>query len=594
MSPEETQIISDVDEKLKNEKHSANDLQQRRHANWDDNYELYRNKVKVNRLTQRQAVNIPLMKETIKTVLSKIDDAPSIEWKEMGGDEDKEILLQEIWDANFRENKLELVDILDKKNVLLYGLGVKKLNIDETGVPIDAMDIYDVVFDPLMLANDVETARFVIHQNIFRTLESIMHDDKYTQEGKDNLKLWLGTDAGMITSDENRLLWRERQQRWRDMGRSESTRSHTGVAHRAISSTDEELFAAGDVIVNLTEHYTNLWNEETQEWERHVMVYANDDVMLSDMTLKEAIGVEFWPFVVWSEDPETNDVYPDGVADLVRTPNKVMNVWFSQLVENRTLKNFQMHWFTPSQNYTPQTYTPGPGAMLPAPPGEDINKVIKPVEVSGLDDTMPAIAALTNIVERGTGATAIDKGQSEQGSQTLGEVEIIVGKSVERAVGIAKFYQMSWQEVAWKWEQLMDANAPKVLNLYKQGKSGRLYTKKVMASDWQSDAGYRPLVSSSSEQEQNAIATLQKFQAISAQYPNNTELQSLTLKRSLQLLDITPEEQKRIEEAQQPAQPQVTNSAEEPAGEAPPQPAVNPEEAELDAEIQQSLANIGA
>lgn len=582
-------MIGDVlIERLVKEKRSANDLQHRKHDNWNDNYELYRNRVKTNRLTQRQAVNIPLMKETIKTLLSKIDDAPNIEWKEQGGDEDKEILFQEIWDSNFKENKLELVDVLDKKNVLLYGLGTKKLNIDEKGIPVTAMDVFDVVFDPLMLANDVETARFIVHQNIFRTLQEILVDERYSEEGKKDLERWVATDSGMVASDDNRELWRERQERWRNMGNDSESATRTGTTHHALSDTDEQLFAAGDTVVNLSEHYTNVWDEKKKAWVRHVMVYANDQFLLTDDTLEEAIGVEFWPFTIWSEDPETNDVYPDSVADLVRTPNKVMNVWFSQLIENRTLKNFQMHWFMPGQNYAPKTYTPGPGVMLPAPPGDDINKVIKPVEISGLDDTMPAIAALTNIVERGTGATAIEKGSTEQGSQTLGEVEILASKSVERTVGMAKFYRMAWYELAWKWSRMMHANAPKVLTLYKRGQSGRLYTKKVMASDWQTKEGYDPIVVSSSEQERNDIATIQKWQAVMAQHPENQILKELALKRELQVLDLTPDELKQVTDAAapQPAQPQQQGQPQAPQG--------GGEEEQLMGDISASLANLGA
>ena len=89
------------------EKKSAIDLRERKHEDWDDNYLLYRNKVKTNRLTQRQAVNIPLMKETIKTLLSRIDEPPEIEWKELGGDEQKELIYQEVWTDQAKKNKLD-------------------------------------------------------------------------------------------------------------------------------------------------------------------------------------------------------------------------------------------------------------------------------------------------------------------------------------------------------------------------------------------------------------------------------------------------------------------------------------------------------
>lgn len=533
--------LSDLMLKLRNEKKAANELQVRRHEDWNDNYSLYRNKVKTNRLTQRQAVNIPLMKETIKTILSGIDDAPKVEWVELGGDEDKELVYQEVWNDKYKGANFELEDIKDKKNVLLYGIAPSKLNIVEDGIDWSAMDPFDITFDPLMQPGNVESARFIIHQNIFKSVREILADDKYTSEGKENLKIWADSPPGIVQSDENKKHWEEKMQRLKDMG----------VNHK-----DFPLFAGGDRIVNLNEHFTNIWNTTTQKWERTVVVYAEDTIELLKEPLEELIGVEFWPFTVWVEDPETQDIYADGVADLVRTPNKILNVWLSQLIENRTLKNFQMHWFLPSENYQPMTYQPGPGVMLPSPPGEDINKVIKPVEISGLDDTLGAINAITQIVERGSGATALEKGTPEGGTQTLGEVKILVGKAQERTIGMAKFYRLARYEMAWKWNKLMHANAPKFLKLYKTASSGKIYPKRVYAGDWKSEAGYEPLVRSSSEQEQETTKTIQKFMFVLSQFPNNGALRKIAQKRELEILNLTPEELKQVEDAEETAMQQ--------------------------------------
>ena len=530
-------------EKLYAEKETGRKLQEHKHIDWNDNYELYRNKVKTNRLTQRQAVNIPLMKETVKTLLSRIDDAPNVEWKELSGDEQKELIYQEIWNQQFKDNNMELIDILDKKNVLLNGFSVKKLNIGESGIDVSVLDAYDIYIDPLTNPWDLESARFITHQNIFRSIRDILADEKYTKEGKDQIKMWADTAPGMTQSTKNREDWEKKMERTRSMG---------------VQHSEFALYAAGDRLVNLTEHLYSQWDAHKNKFIRRVCVYADDHIELYNETLMDCIGVDFWPLIYWSEDPELGDIYPDSVADLVRTPNKVLNVWFSQLIENRTLKNFQMHWFMPTQGYTPTTYTPGPGMMLPAPPGgDDINKVIKPVEISGLDDTLEAISALTNIVERGTGATAIEKGQGEQGNQTLGEIQILVGKANERATGMAKFYRLSWYELTWKWNKLMHANKPKFLKLFKQGRSGKLYPKRVYAGDWVSQAGYEPMVRSTSEQEVETTKSLQKFQFVMSQFPNNIALRKIAQKRELEALDLTPEELRQVEEAEEQTQQQA-------------------------------------
>lgn len=522
-------------DKLLAEKKSGREIQDRKHEDWNDTYELYRNKVRTNRLTQRQAVNIPLMKETIKTLLSRIDEAPEIEWKELSGDMQKELIYQEIWEQNARDNKLEIIDLLDKKNVLLYGYSVKKLNIKKDGVGIDVLDVFDTTFDPLMKPCDIESARFVINLNIFRSVREILADDRYTEKGKHELKIWADSPEGISQSSQAKEDFEEKMERLKAMG---------------VDHSDFPLFAGGDRIVNLTEHFTRVWNKKQKKFERRVVVYADDKIELLDESLEDLLGVDFWPFVLWSEDPETNEIYPDSVADLVRTPNKVLNVWFSQLIENRTLKNFQMHWFDATQaNYTPQTYEPGPGRMLPAP--GDPSKTIKPVEISGLDDTMGAIQALVQIVERASGATAIEKGQAEEGQQTLGEIQILTSKAGERVTGMAKFYRNAWYELAWKWDKLMHSNAPSFLKLEKQARSGKIYPKRVYTKDWVSDIGYRPIVRSSSEQEEEGIKGLQKFDAVLQRFPNNQALVKIAQRRMLEILDLTPEELREIEETQE-------------------------------------------
>lgn len=572
--------------KLLSEKKSARDFQVRKHDDWQENYELYRNKVRTNRLTQRQAVNIPLMKETIKTLLSGVDDAPSVDWSEKSGDQMKEIIYQEIWNDAFKKEKLEWKDILDKKNVLLYGLSTKKLNINEKGVCVDVLDVYDVIYDPLTNPLDIETARFIVHQNILRPLREILVDSRYTKKGKEELKQWLASDKGLIQSGKNKEEWNKRQERIRAMG---------------VNDEQFALFAGGDVMVNLTEHYCNIWNPKTEKFERRVVVYADDTIELMDELLVDLIGVESWPFVMWSEDPETNDIYPDGVADLVRTPNKILNVWFSQQVENRTLQNFQMHWFDSTiQGYQPQTYEPGPGRMLPAP--GDPSKTIMPVQVNGLDETFNAINFLTNIVERGTGATALEKGQGEQTAQTLGEVQILVGKAGERAKTMAKFYKGSWYDLAKKWDAMMQANSFPKMYLYKTGNDGKVYEKIVYNSDWKSKAGYEPSVASSSEQEADDVKSVQKFGFVMQQFPNNVALKKIVQQRELKLLDLTPQELKEIEDeetrmqemAEQQAKDAQMQQQMQPQQQMAPQqqqPQANPNEDALFKELEAQLAN---
>lgn len=549
-------------QKLQSEKKIAIEFAERRYDDWNENYELYRNKVKTNRLTQRQAVNIPLIKETVKTLLSKIDDVPKVDWKDLGGDDQKELYFQEMWNNDFDRLNMEGIDVQDKKTNLLYGRSFKKLNWNDKGMDVRALDIFDIVVDPLADPLDLETARFLIHQNIFRSLRDILADDRYSEQGKASLKVWLSSPEGIIQSSKEKEQWEAKLDRLKSLG---------------LGDNEFALFAGGDTIVNLTEHHSDIWNEKTKKFERKVIVYANDSIELLNESMMDLLGVDFYPFVTWAEDIETQDFWSDSVSDLLRVPNKVVNVWFSQLVENRTLRNFQMHWYdSTAEGFSPQTYEPGPGRMLPAP--GDPNKTIMPVDVQGLDETLNAISFVTSIAERASGATAIEKGQAEQGQQTLGEIQILVGKATERIKTVGKAYRRSWKELAQKYQAIVDANCTAKMTLYKKGRDKKMWPVVIYPADWKSEKGYEAIVGSSAELEENTIKTLQKFQVVLQQFPDNIVLKKISQRRMLETLDLSPEELEEVQGFYENPQPQmpVEGQPQQPQGQ-PMQPPAGPQ-----------------
>jgi hypothetical protein len=535
--------------RLKREYDAAAECQARRHDAWDEIYRFYRNKVSTNRLTQRQAVHLPLMRETIKTLLSRIDDSPKVNWKSEKGDLKAEMILQAMWDYDSRACDFEGTDRLDKKNVLMYGRSFTKLNWTADGFTMDVLDPHDIIVDPLMNPEDVETARFLVHRNIYRSLRDVLADPKYDAGAKRRLAAWVGSGHGKMETGENREAMEEKLERLRSMG---------------ADSSDFDRFAAGDVILNLAEHLTQVWDPKLKRFVRRVQVVGDGRELLYDRPLREALGVEFWPVVTWVEDAETVDPWPNALADDVRVPNKVVDVWFSQMVENRTLRNFQMHWFDATNpKYVPQTYEPGPGRMLPAPGNP--KDTIMPVDISGLDETLGAIDFVRTIVERSTAATAIEKGQSDSGTQTLGEVELLVNKSMERTMGMAKAYRRAWQERAVKWEAMTRANVTGPVNLLKPSRSGKLWPLKAWPNDWKKAGEFIPTVESSSEQESENIRAIQKMQFVMSQFPNNSALRRISQRRMLSAVDLTLDEMREVEQSEEESQKKALQAVSAPA-----------------------------
>jgi hypothetical protein len=103
----------------------------------------------------------------------------------------------------------------------------------------------------------------------------------------------------------------------------------------------------------------------------------------------------------------------------------------------------------------------------------------------------------------------------------------------------------------------MDANAPSKINLYKIGRSGKAYPKKVLYKDWKSEAGYEPIISSSSEHETETTKGIQKWMFVISQFPQNPAIRKIAQSRIMELVDVSPEELKEIQEAEDQSANQI-------------------------------------
>ena len=525
--------------KLNTNKDAAFKFQQRRHSDWNENYTLYRDKVIINRLTQRQSVNIPLIKETLRTILAQTDDAPDLFFEELSNDKQKEIFLNEYFLKNAQDNKLEIKDIVDKKQEYLYGRTFKKLNVVNGAPYVEILDPYDVLVDRYADPADLDTAQFIIHQHIFRILREIENNPLYDQGVITKLKIFYATEGGLIKSGENAQSLAEKNQRMETMGDVDITNP-----------------LLGEVYVELNEHYIKLWDEAKKKFEIHLVTTcsgAGTEILL-DKPLEEIIGKtkdDYWqnhyPILSWADDVERSDIWSDGVADIVRTPNKILNAWFSQLVENRTLRNFGMNYYDSTlKGFVPPTFEPKPFGWYPLP-GKP-NEVFQKVDIPNLLESLDEMTFLIQLVEKAVGATANIKGVSEKKQITLGEVQIMLGKAMERMSGIAKFYKLSWKEFGEKWVKLVEAQNDNLqpVKLYKKSFKGNYFEKEISPNDWKSEVGYKVKVISSAEQEQETIQVIQKLNAIIAQMPNNSPLLEIYHKKLLDLGGLNADEMREV------------------------------------------------
>jgi len=536
---------------------SGFNYRERRHNDWNENYTLGRDKVTTNRLTQRQSVNLPLMKLTLKTILKDMDDMPVVEFEELDNQKEKETFYNEYWKHIGTINNFELQDIVDKKQEFYFGRTFDQWQVVDGVVKMTVQDPMDILVDRFMNPFDLHSSRFLIHTHIFKALSELEKNKDYDQDAVRELTLWHASDQGLIKAKENLQLLQDKNQKLSDMG---------------VSDIDAPIL--GETYVELTMHFVYDRRSESDEEELFLKVSADDMVILMNKPLEDVIGVtkdHFWrnhfPYVTWAGDLERQDFWSDGTADMVRTPNKVANAWFSQLVENRTLKNLNMNLFNSSiEGFAPQTWQPQAWGMygIPIPPGGKISDVFQQMPVQDLTESLDELQFLISIIEKGTGATPTQQGVKQPGQITLGEVQLTLNEAKERVKGQSKFYTQAWKDRGLIFIKLLEASRDKIdaVRIEKKGRNtNNIYTKTISPKDWESEAGYSCKVWSQDEKNAQNQESLQKINVAKTIMPDNPIVDTVYKRKLLEFSDFTPdelndamdyEEQKRLMLMQQP------------------------------------------
>src|SRR5258708_5904913 len=98
----------ELDEVMQINSDAAYWYQYRRHPDWTENYTLYRDRVMVNRITQRQTVNIPMMKYIIMATLKAVDDPCDLYFRNRDNNEQKEIFANSHCHQVLRNKKINI------------------------------------------------------------------------------------------------------------------------------------------------------------------------------------------------------------------------------------------------------------------------------------------------------------------------------------------------------------------------------------------------------------------------------------------------------------------------------------------------------
>jgi hypothetical protein len=520
---------------LINNKDDGYKYRERRQVDWRENYTLYRDKVTVNRLTQRQSVNIPLMKQTIKTLLKDVDDMPVLYFENLQNDKEAEMMENEYWKWTVDQNSMEIQDLVDKKQVFLFGRSFDQWQIVDGKIKMTVIDPEDILVSRYMNPFELNSSRYLIHTHIFVPLSVLEMNKDYDQEQIKDLKKWFLTTQGLIKAKDNQESLMEKNKRLADMG---------------LDDVDSPVL--GETYVELTLHFVYREKEEAEGEELYLYVEAENHNILMKKRLEDVIGVtqdHYWqdhyPYNSWADDLERQDFWSDGVADIVRTPNKVMNSWFSQLVENRTLRNFGMHYYdtTASEVFQPQTFEAKAWGWYGVP-GKP-NEIIQKVDIPDLSESLDEMQYVTQMLEKATGATPTQQGMQTERQITLGEVQLALGEAKERIRGMSKYYTPAWKRRGEIFIKLLEAGADQIdaVKVYKKGRNtNNLFEREIAPKDWKAHEGYRVEVWSMEEKMNHDTEALQKLNAVKVNMPDNPKVDEVYKRKLVEFAGLDPDE----------------------------------------------------
>lgn len=533
-------------QRLQFNKQSGYNYRERRQEDWLENYMLYRDRVIVNRLTQRQSVNIPIMKQHIRTLLKDVDDMPVVQFENYDTHptaKEPEVFINEFWKLTLDDNKMEIKDIVDKKQVFLFGRSFDQWQIIDGRVVVTIEDPQDILVDRYMDPTDIDTTRFLIHVHIFKPISYLEGNPMYDQEAVKRLKEWYKTQMGLLKAADNEQMYNEKVKKMEAMG-----------------LTDAADPILGETIVELSMHFNydvkDSKDDEAEE-ELFLTVEADEMEVLLDKPLEEVIGTtkdNFWrrhlPYNTWADDVERQDFWSDAIADILRNPNKVVNTWYSQEAESRTLAGFGMNFYDGTKDgFTPQVFQPQPFGWygVPGKPAD----VVQRVDIKPLQGNLEAMDFVIGVAEKASGATATQQGVQTENKVTLGEVELALGEAKERIKGMSKFYTPAWKERARKFLKLVEAGEDKLdaVEVHKKGRNtDKIYTQMIEPKDWHSELGYGYKVWSQDEKNRMDNQALQKMDALKRNMPDNPKVDEIWKRKLVEFNDLTPEETQQIME----------------------------------------------
>src|SRR3989339_1687891 len=293
-------------------------------SSWHKNEDLYLQRKK-KEIQGHHNILLGEMQGFVDTLLSKIDDAPTIKFLPTDeADTRKADKVSKAWekDSSITQGDWAYKDLLGKKQCGLYGrTGYKYFAESDPkyNSNLVLIDVYDLLVDPLAGGEDIEKGKFCGHDNIFKSVYEIEQSSLY--DSRQVLLAKLGLSREVTEKNDNEL--------------NEKTNRASILGLTPDKYQSEET-------MKLCEWYTTYkgtrflvtFDHRSKHWLRVEKLkeifttpeYANDDPL--------------YPLDSWASNPDMFEFWTPSPADQVRETIEAKSLLISQAFDNRMYNNF--------------------------------------------------------------------------------------------------------------------------------------------------------------------------------------------------------------------------------------------------------------
>lgn len=514
---------------------------------WHPNEDLYYAK-KQKKLKGRHNIQFGDMQGFVDTMLSKIDDIPSIKFQPTTeADFKKAKKVTKAWelDSSPLRGDWAFKDLLMKKLAIIYGRGVAKyICTAKNGKYFSNLvliDPYDFIIDPMTGGENVENANFMGHDNIFKSIYELESDENYDSKQIKRIKESLV--AGENKNIDNKL--QEKQERL-----------------SALNLDSRQYKYQGQEIAKLCEFYTTFQGErflcafdsKTLEW---VRVEKLKEIITE---VEEDTNEPLWPMDSWAPNPDAFEFWSPSPCDQVRDSYIAENILINQSFDNRQYRNFGMKIYDTDIIKNPALLEPRWAGLVPATPkdGRSIQQGIYEFQYPSLDDTPILHNLIEQKVGKNSGITPGTQGLSEN-DKKVGVFEGELAQAADRLGLSNRSYSRFWIRMGKRYINGLKQHATEEIEVKMIGEYGVEWDK-IVKEDLNAKFDIT-IVGSNAELQTDARKSKIKLDTLASEKENPLLNQKLSLEKRLEISGFESAEVKELMDTKHDGEQEILSEA---------------------------------